>query len=201
MRVTLQAPPWGATQPTSELLDAVSLMADDLWSETALRFYADRAAKLHNSRRAPKGMQAELNKVIAEHFIADGWIGGDGRFAKGRTWIRITFRHQMSLGSDLIDAMKMCKKEHYELAVIMAADGATLRLISPNDAAALTSFEKLRIAIADLEGVTDIPLLIGCLTPQSAPSANVTRALREDRPRDVTVPFSQVEDDSPVGDE
>jgi hypothetical protein len=134
-------------------------------------------------------MQSELNRVISERFAAGGWMGDDGRFAKERTWIRVTFRHQMSLGSDLIDAMKLCTKEQYELAVILAADAKTLRLISPNDAPALVSFEKLRIAVADLEGVTDIPLLIGCLTPQSMPSSAVAQALQEGRPRDVTVPF------------
>ncbi len=189
MRVTLQAPPWGAAQPSPALQSALRLLADDVWSETAVRYYADREAKLRRARRAPKGMQSELNRVISERFAAEGWIGCDGRFAKERTWIRITFRHQMSLGSDLIDAMKMCEKERYELAVILAADAKTLRLISPNDAAALVSFEKLRIAVADLEGVTDIPLLIGSLTPQSMPSTEVAQALLEGRPRDTTVPL------------
>lgn len=189
MRVALQAPPWGAAQPTPELQSAIGLLADDVWSETAVRFHADREAKLRRARRAPKGMQSELNRVINERFTAGGWIGGEGRFGKERTWVRVTFRHQMSLGSDLIDAMKMCKKERYELAVILAADNKTLRLVSPNDAAALVSFEKLRIAVADLDGVTDIPLLIGCLSPQSMPSTEVTQALREERPRDVTVPL------------
>lgn len=188
MRVSLLAPPWGAPQPTTELQEALDILADGVWSEAAVRFYAERAAKERRGQRAPKGMQAELNRVIAERMDAGGWIGMEGRYSKGRTWVRVTFRHQMSLGSDLIDAMKMCKKERHELAVILAADAQTLRIVSPNDAAALVSFEKLRIAVADLKGVTQIPLLIGCMTPQSEPPGDIALALEKSRPRDMTVP-------------
>ena len=169
MRVALQAPPWPVPQPTAELVDALGVLSDRVWSEAAVRFYAERSAKVRRGMRAPKGMQGELNRVISERMEAGGWLGNEGRYAKGRTWVRVTFRHQMSLGSDLVDAMKMCRKEGYELAVILAADTSTLRTISPNDAGAIISFEKLRIAVAELNGVTDIPLLIGCLTPQSTP--------------------------------
>ena len=190
MRLTLQAAPWGEARPTPELLNAIEAIAANVWSEAAIRFYADRAAKLRRGKSAPKGMQAELNRVIAERLEEAGWTGADGRFMKGGTWIRVTFRHQMSLGSDLIDAMKVCKNGGCELAVILAADSATLKTISPNDAAALVSFEKLRIAVADLAGVTDIPLLLGCLQPSSAPSMEIAQALAEKRPRDVIVPQS-----------
>lgn len=192
MRLTLQATPWYSAQPTPQLLSAIEALAAGVWSEAAVRFYAERAAKVRRGSRASKGMQSELNQVISEHLARDGWAGDGGRFIKDHTWLRVTFRHQMSLGSDLIDAMKVCKKEGCEQAVIAAASARTLRTISPNDAAALVSFEKLRIAVADLKGVTDIPLLIGCLEPVSAPSEDIGRALEERRPRDVTVPMDRM---------
>lgn len=188
MHVRLQAPPWGVATTTPELEEAIRHLGDGVWSEAATDFCANRLAKSSRGLRAPKGMQGDLNRVIQSRMETSGWIGNDGRFAKGQTWLRVTFRHQMSLGSDLIDAMRMCRREHYELAVILAADIRTLRLISPNDAGAIVSFEKLRIAVADLVGVTDIPLLIGCLTPRSQTSPGVESALAARRPRDITMP-------------
>lgn len=94
----------------------------------------------------------------------------------------------MSLGSDIVDAMKVCKKEGIQLAIILAASRNALDVISPNDAAALVSFEKLEREIIGLNGVTDIPLIIGELTPSSSASEAINDSLRKSRPRDVTVP-------------
>ena len=75
-----------------------------------------------------------------------------------------------------------------ELAVILAANRETLGIISPNDAGALTSFEKLQSEIWSLDGAIEIPLLIGELTPMTAPSQVISDELRKSRPRDKTVP-------------
>lgn len=107
---------------------------------------------------------------------------------KGETWVRVTFRHQMSLGSDLLDAQKVCAKSGIKLAMILAADRETLGVISPNDAAVIVSFEKLEREVLDLAGVIDIPLIYGKLTPLTHPSRAVENQLLKDRPRDVTVP-------------
>ncbi|MCC6108100.1 MAG: hypothetical protein LIV26_10140 [Atopobium sp.] len=190
MKVRLVAPPWGAPQITPEAEEAFALMADNVWRDACVRFYAERDAKLRAGKHAPKGMQGTLNKVLEERFLRKGWHGDSGCFYKEHTWIRITFRHQMSLGSDFLDAMKVCKKEGMELAIILAADASTLRLMTPNDAAALISFEKLNSEMLSLDGVTDIPLLIGELIPNSKVPPAIEAELRKNRPRDITVPKS-----------
>ena len=188
MKVRLVAPPWGAPALTEEAKEAVRLMGSNVWADASVDFYAKRDAKVKAGKRAPKGLQQTLNSIIEARFKKAGWEGDSGYFVKGETWIRITFRHQMSLGSDIIDALKVCKKEGIRLAIIMAANRNTLNVISPNDAAALVSFEKLEREVAGLEGVTDIPLLVGELTPSSSASEVINDSLRKSRPRDVTVP-------------
>lgn len=188
MKVRLVAPPWGAPELTPEAEEAFKVLADNVWHDAGVEFYAERDAKIRAGRKAPKGMQKTLNRLIETRLLAKGWSGDSGCFYKGKTWIRITFRHQMSLGSDFIDALRACKKEGMELAIILAAGKDTLKEISPNDAPALVSFEKLKNELFSLDGVIDIPLLIGELIPVSSLPANIDAELRKSRPRDVTVP-------------
>lgn len=188
MRTRLVAPPWGAPRLTPEAQDMVETLADNVWGEAAVSFYASRDALLRAGRRAPKGMQKTLNNVIQQRLTSSGWEGDSGYFFKGRTWVRVTFRHQMSLGSDIIDALKVCRKEGMELAVILAAGAETLKVISPNDCNALVSFEKLRNEVFDLDGALDIPLVIGELIPSSTPPQAIVDELRKERLRDMTVP-------------
>ena len=133
-------------------------------------------------------MQRYLNDVLEKRFLAKGWLGDSGYFFKEKTWVRVTFRHQMSLGSDILDAIKVCKKEKMELAIILAANRRTLDRVSPNDAAALVSFEKLKNEIWSLDGALDIPLIIGELTPSSSASNDINEELRKARPRDISIP-------------
>jgi len=188
MRVGLLPAPWYEAAPTAELLEACEVLSDNVWRESAVEFYAVRAARLRNGRSAPKGMQGQLNKVIQSRLEGAGWIGSDGRYVKNGTWIRVTFRHQMSLGSDLIDAAKVCAKEGCSQAAILAGESQWLRTVSPNDHAALVSFEKLRIAVAELQGVLDLPLFIGALRGQSILPEGIAVELKRARPRDTTTP-------------
>ena len=188
MQVRFVAPPWGAPRLTNESQELVALLGDGVWSEASLSFYAERDAKVRAGRRAPKGMQKTLNSVISRRFLEAGWEGDSGYFFKNQTWVRITFRHQMSLGSDIVDALKVCKKEGMQLAVILAASFSTLQLISPNDCSALISFEKLQNEVANLDGVIDIPLVIGELSPASVVPSSIEDELRKSRPRDTTIP-------------
>ena len=188
MKTRLVAPPWGAPALTDEAKEAVKIIGDNVWADASVDFYAKRDAKVRAGKRAPKGMQQTLNSILETKFRETGWEGDSGYYVKGETWVCITFRHQMSLGSDIIDAMKVCKKEGIQLAIILAASRNTLDVISPNDAAALVSFEKLEREIIGLDGVTDIPLIIGELTPSSSASEAINDSLRKSRPRDVTVP-------------
>lgn len=188
MKTRLLASPWVKTWQTVETAEAIELLHDDVWKEASVLFAAERETKMKSNKTAPKGMQRYLNEVIAKRFTSNGWTGEAGYFFKGKTWVRVTFRHQMSLGSDILDAIKVCKKEGMQQAVILAANRKTLDLISPNDAAAIISFEKLEREILSLNGALDIPLLYGELTPISSASNDVNAELRKARPRDISVP-------------
>lgn len=188
MKADLMAAPWSSNALTQEGKEAVDIIADNVWAEASLRFYAEYEARIQNGKRAPKGMQHTLNRVLQEKFTAKEWYADSGYFVKDKTWVRITFRHQMSLGSDFLDALKVCKKQGIELAMIFAADYKTLKIISPNDCNALISFEKLQRSIIDLDGAMDIPLIIGKLTPLSHASNPIDNEIRKNRPRDKTIP-------------
>ena len=188
MKTRLLASPWTKPQLTHETAEAIELLQDDVWKEASILFAAERDAKLRSGQSAPKGMQRYLNDVITKRFTSKGWIGEAGYFFKEKTWVRVTFRHQMSLGADILDAIKVCKKEGMQQAVILAANRKTLDLITPNDAAAIVSFEKLEREIMSLNGALDIPLLFGELTPMSSASSDINEELKKARPRDISVP-------------
>lgn len=188
MKTRLLASPWVKAQMTNETEEALELLKDGVWKEASVLFAAERETKMKSGRSAPKGMQRYLNDVLVKRFTSNGWMGDAGYFFKEKTWIRITFRHQMSLGSDILDAIKVCKKEGMQQAVILAANRKTLDLISPNDAGAIVSFEKLEREIMSLDGALDIPLLYGELTPFSSASNDINDELRKARPRDLTIP-------------
>lgn len=188
MKTKLLAPPWVKTDLTEELKEAIEIIGQDVWKEASIRFSAEREVKLRAGKSAPKGMQRYLNEVLTEHFSEKGWDGDSGYFFKNKTWIRITFRHQMSLGADILDAIKVCKIEGMEVAAILAANKSTLTVVSPNDASALVSFEKLQSEVLSLNGAIDIPLLIGELTPLTSASTAINAELKKNRPRDVSVP-------------
>lgn len=188
MKTRVLASPWVKAHLTNETEEAIKLLCDDVWKEASVLFAAEREAKMKSGKSAPKGMQRYLNEVITNRFTSNGWIGDAGYFFKERTWIRVTFRHQMSLGSDILDAIKVCKIEGMEQATILAANRKTLDLISPNDAAAIVSFEKLEREILSLNGALDIPLLIGELSPFSSASNDINVELRKARPRDISIP-------------
>jgi len=190
MRTKLFASPWVKACQTDETREAVELLKDNVWQEASVIFAAERETKLKAGKSAPKGMQRYLNEIIINRFTSNGWIGEAGYFFKNKTWIRVTFRHQMSLGSDILDAIKVCKKEGMEQAVILAASRKTLDVISPNDAAAIVSFEKLEREIINLNGAIDIPLLYGELSPFSSASSDIDSELRKARPRDLSIPRS-----------
>lgn len=188
MKANILGVPWHNAQPNPEVFEACDILGDGLWREAAIEFYAERTALVRRGKKAPKGIQPYLNRIIDSKFKEKGWVGSGGRFFKNQTWVRITFRHQMSLGSDLIDAAKVCRKEGCTQAVILAGESSWLRLVSPNDFAALVSFEKLSIAVNELDGVLDIPLLIGSLKGTSPLPAEISSKLYDRRARDITIP-------------
>jgi hypothetical protein len=89
----------------------------------------------------------------------------------------------MSLGSDFLDALWLSNKEGVSQCMILAAPLEFLKIITPNDAGALISFEKVIQKVALLNGIYDVPLILGCLTPQSAVERSIIDGLMGSRPR------------------
>lgn len=189
MKARLFSAPWIQNDLTDETKEAIEIIGDNIWRDASIKFAAERDFKQREGKNAPKGMQRFLNEILNERFNKSGWFSDSGYFFKEKTWVRITFRHQMSLGSDILDAIKVCKKEGMEQALILAANKATLQLISPNDANALVSFEKLQGEIWSLNGALDIPLIIGELSQLTSASEEIDNELRKNRPRDITIPI------------
>lgn len=189
MRLKLYKPEWSDARVTNELIEASSIISDNLWKDAAVEFMAEREIKMKQGKPAPKGMQKHLNSILVKKFNDKGWLGSAGYFYKNKTWVRITFRHQMSIGSDIIDAIKVCKLEKMETAVIIAANRSTLEIITPNDAAAVISFEKLNSEVQGLKNVIDIPLLIGELSKLTSASKEIENELKKERKRDVSTPM------------
>lgn len=189
MNVDWVAAPWHSQLPSRAWFEAIEVIGDNVWAEAAGLFHASRQEKIAKGQSAPKGAQAFVNRVLEERFQNAGWAGSAGRFVKNQTWVRITFRHQMSLGSDILDAIKAVNKGGFSEAFVLAGDDDFLQVVTPNDASALCSFSKFERALTDCDGVLSIPLFIGRLTAKTNPPESVARDLRiKPRPRDHGVP-------------
>lgn len=182
MEVRFTPAPWHKAEP-SETLRSVNPRLLGLWSATADEFYADVVACRNLRRSEPKGMQKALNEGIATRMGSDDWIGSEGRFVKAQTWVRFTFRHQMSLGSDFLDALRVHRLEALEECAIVTAPRSMLQVISPGDANVLCSYEKLTVLCQQLVGALDIPLFLGRLEARSEVPRDVLSVLRAPRGR------------------
>ncbi len=167
MKVRLVRPSWHKSEPTSETIEGINLL-DGVWREATNLFIIQGELRRGLGKSEPLGIQPFLNDAILQRFMDAGWTGSEGRFFKEKTWLRITFRHQMSLGSDFYDAIRLPKAEDIEQCVILAADEDFLRVITPRDWRSLCSFSKLSAHLAQMEGSFDPPLFIGELKPSSA---------------------------------
>lgn len=84
-----------------------------------------------------------------------------------------TPHYQMNLEGEFFDSIKMTGKEGIKHSLLLSAHSEFLKVISPCDAGALTSFEKFSQELAMLEGAIEVPLILGCLSPISALSEPV----------------------------
>ena len=187
MRLVLKNAPWHDGERAKAWDDVDDILLGS-WREAANDFYAERLVRVAAGKKAPKGIQSFLNDVLDRRFIEAGWEGEQGRFWVGECWCRITFRHQMSLGSDFLDALKVHARSGFRDLAIIGATRSFLSVITPNDAAAIASHEKLWTEALDLNGCFDVPLLIGRLDPASALPPEVAAIVNGGRPRDVYVP-------------
>lgn len=146
---------------------SINQILEGIWHEAAMAYAAEYRARELGGRKKPVGVQRYLNATAEDRFGEASWSPYGGTYFKDGIWLRITYRHQMSLGSNIIDALKAVGKYNFQVAIIAAATESFLDLISPADARALTSFEKLLAEVNDLAGVVSAPIIVGELGPYS----------------------------------
>lgn len=155
-----------------ELLEAQKVLKGS-WSAACENYAAKYWACEALGKKPPMGVQPFLNSVLDNRFKEANWVGGDGRYTKSDTWFRVTFRHQMSLGSDLIDGLLLAKKEGIKQIVIAAAAPDFAKIITPKDANSIVTFEKLDAYFARAKEVFPIDAAIGRLSIFQSPPNDV----------------------------
>lgn len=172
MKVSIQRPTWYSDPLTDESLEAIGLL-DGVWRDACSNFSATCNMRLANGKKAPMGIQQFINNEIDERFQAAGWEGKDAKFRKAETWILISFRHQMSLGSDLYNALWLWKRGGVKQALLLAGTLDFLKVVTPLDAGSLTSFERYATAISQMNGAFNPPIIIGALEASSKLESSV----------------------------
>ena len=166
MKVSIQKPTWNSDPLTDESLEAMALLSG-VWRDACSNFAATSQMRVANGKKAPMGIQQFINDEIDARFSAAGWEGKDAKFRKAETWVLISFRHQMSLGSDLYNALWLWKREGIKQALLLAGTLDFLRVVTPLDANSLTSFERYAGAISQMSGAFNPPIIIGALEASS----------------------------------
>lgn len=172
MKPTIYPAPW-TKKTLSSKAEELEAILDGIWKEAASRYVTVLDIRKGTNEKMPKGVQRYLNDVLEERFAEAGWDGKDGRFRKGQTWVRITFRHQMSLGSDFIDALRLSKQDGVKECILLACPNKFLEIITPSDAGSIVSYEKIAREVQRLSGSLDINLFYGSLNPKSKLSKDV----------------------------
>lgn len=178
MKLELEPAYWHAADPLPDFKDLAGVLVDGVWSEAARRFHEKRQSQIAAGRPAPKGAQAFINHVIGERLVSAGWAWDRGRASRNQVWVRFSFRHQMSLGSDLWEALQCHITGRFSQVAVIMADEGFLEVITPNDAKALCSFSKLQRSVRESHPPCEFPLFLGRLLPASEPPSEVEAALR-----------------------
>lgn len=162
MRVDFREPNFEVT-PSEEML-SIPAAFTGVWETALAQFEASNFAKLSRGKKPSLGIQGQLNDAIDFGFHNQGWSGGEGRYAKGNTWVRLSFRHSMSLGSDFLDAQRQILLEGFEYVALIYAHQHFLKKISPKDGGSLCSFERAALLLHDLETISpSLPIWLGRL--------------------------------------
>lgn len=162
MRVDFREP-IGGLPPTKEL-ETIPMALSGVWDTAVAQFEASNFVKVHRGNKPSLGMQGQLNDAIDLGFQDQGWSGSDGRYAKGNTWVRVSFRHSMSLGSDFLDAQRQIVLEGFEQVALIYAHQHLLKQISRKDGGSLCSFERAALLLHDVEVISpSLPIWLGRL--------------------------------------
>lgn len=144
-------------------LAEVKKLMDGAWGSASDLFSARNHVRREQNRTLKVGKQSDLNEVLEGRFEESGWQGSDGRFFKDSTWIRFSFRHSMSLGSDFLEAFRVHKLEGFQLICLMYADENLLENIWQSGGQALCSYDKASAYWSQLYSVLEMPLVLGRL--------------------------------------
>ena len=162
MRVDFREPR-GGLLPSAEM-QSIPLALSGVWDSAVAQFEASNFVKVTTGKKPSLGMQGQLNDAIDLGFQAQGWSGSDGRYAKGNTWVRVSFRHSMSLGSDFLDAQRQMFLEGFEQISLIYAHQHLLKQISLKDGGSLCSFERAALLLHDVEVISpSLPIWLGRL--------------------------------------
>ena len=168
----------GSFSATSrDLLEARKLLIG-VWAEASEAYCSRYWAFEASGKKLPLGVQPFLNKALDQRFHDAKWFGSDGRYTKSKTWFRVTFRHQMSLGSDFIDGLLLAEKEGIEQIVIAAPSHDFAKLITPRDANSIVTFEKLEAYFASAKQLFRINIAIARLSAASTARIEVDELIR-----------------------
>lgn len=168
-------------QPPTHCVDGLDEALLGVWEAACLDYAARYYAAEAVGKSPPRGVQAQINEQIEEKLTSRGWYGSDGRFVRGKTFLRITFRHQMSLGSDFMDALILANREGMEHAIIAAAGMDFAKRITPRDFNSIVTFEKLVPYYTRARPLFEVPLSIGELLPISSLPSEVERLINSRR--------------------
>ena len=144
-------------------LEEIKALMDGAWGNASDLFSARNHVRIEQNRAPKVGKQSDLNDVLEGRFEENGWQGSDGRYFKDSTWIRFSFRHSMSLGSDFLEAFRVHKLESFQLICLMYADENLLENIWPSGGQALCSYDKASAYWSQLHSVLEMPLVLGRL--------------------------------------
>jgi hypothetical protein len=147
-------------------LENLCTIFEGSWGQAIAEFNAANSVRRSQGVKEALGMQSSLNNVLGDVMSRAGWAGSDGRFSEGESWIRFSFRHSMSQGSDFFDAQKQLHGEGFNCVGLIYAPNQILTRISPRDGNSLCSFERASLEMREMEEMfPHLPIWLGRLTP------------------------------------
>lgn len=143
------------TSIISELNNAL----EGVWREAASAWRRDLIANRASGGTTQKGTQKYINAALDERLEEAGWTGRAGRWRRNDVLLRVSFRHYTTIGSDLFDALRVCKNEGVRKYILVYASYDALKIITPDDSKTICSIDHLEDVLSAAQGVIDVDVL------------------------------------------
>ena len=153
--------PYGLDKSMDNPLSSLNSILTGTWEESNQIFQASNSARIAQNKKKKVGLQSDLNALITQKLIDAGWEGEEGRFFRDGSWIRISFRHYMSQGADLLEAYSVFKRENFKQIALIYGEDAFLKSVWPGGHSALCSYEKAVSMWSQYEEILPMPLILG----------------------------------------